>query len=100
MFINNLATSGVETTLILDDYHVIEESTIHSSLTFLLNHAPSCLHLILSSRVDPPLGLSRHRARGQMTELRDADLRLSEQEVANFLQQIMGLHLDAGEVQR
>jgi LuxR family transcriptional regulator, maltose regulon positive regulatory protein len=52
-----------------------------------------CLHLILSSRIDPPLALSRQRARGQMAELRDADLRLSEPEVAGFLQQIMGLHL-------
>lgn len=100
MLINDLATLREEMTLILDDYHVIEESTIHSSLTFLLNHAPSCLHLILSSRVDPPLAFSRHRARGQMAELRDADLRLSEQEVADFLRQVMGLHLDAEDEQR
>lgn len=98
--INDLSTAGEETTLIVDDYHVIEEPTIHSSLTFLLNHAPSCLHLILSSRIDPPLALSRHRARGQMIELRDADLRLSEPEVADFLQQVMGLHLDTMDEQR
>lgn len=54
LLINDLITSGEETTLILDDYHEIEESIIHSSLTFLLNHAPSCLHLILASRIDPP----------------------------------------------
>jgi LuxR family maltose regulon positive regulatory protein len=100
LLINDLSTVGEETTLIVDDYHVIEEPTIHSSLTFLLNHAPSCLHLLLSSRIDPSLALSRHRARGQMIELRDADLRLSEPEVADFLQQVMGLHLDTVDEQR
>ena len=100
LLINDLATSGEETTLIVDDYHVIEEPTIHSSLTFLLNHAPSCLHLVLSSRVDPPLELPRQRAQGRMAELRDADLRLSKPEVADFLQQVMGLHLDAVDEQQ
>lgn len=100
MLINDLTACGEETTLILDDYHVIEEPTIHSSLTFLLHHAPSCLHLILSSRIDPPLALSRQRARGQMSELRDVDLRLSASEVADFLQQVMGLHLDVADEQR
>jgi LuxR family maltose regulon positive regulatory protein len=100
LLINDLSVSGEETTLVLDDYHVIEEPAIHSSLTFLLNHAPSCLHLILSSRIDPPLALSRLRARGQMAELRDTDLRLSEPEVADFLQQVMGLHLDVADEQR
>ena len=100
LLINDLSLAGEETTLIIDDYHVIEEPGIHSSITFLLNHAPSCLHLILSSRIDPPLALSRQRARGQMAELRDADLRLSGPEVASFLQQIMGLHLDVVDEQR
>lgn len=59
--INDLATSRQEIVLILDDYHLIEEPSIHSSLQFLLNHTPSCLHLILSSRVDPPLSLSAAR---------------------------------------
>jgi LuxR family maltose regulon positive regulatory protein len=100
LLINDLSTSQEEMTLIVDDYHVIEEPGIHSSLAFLLNHAPSCLHLILSSRIDPPLALSRQRARGQMAELRDDDLRLSEQEVASFLHQVMGLHLDVADEQR
>lgn len=100
LLINDLSTLGEETTLIVDDYHVIEEPTIHSSLTFLLLHAPACLHLILASRIDPPLALSRQRARGQMVELRDVDLRLSEPEAANFLQQVMGVRLDTGDEQR
>lgn len=98
--INDLAASAAETLLILDDYHVIEEPVIHSSLVFLLDHAPSCLHVVLSSRVDPPLPLARWRARGQMAEIRNADLRLSEAEASSFLSQVMALHLREEEVQR
>jgi LuxR family maltose regulon positive regulatory protein len=98
--INDLVICGQEIVLILDDYHLIEEASIHSSLMFLLDHAPSCLHLLLSSRVDPPLTLSRWRGRGQMVELRDVDLRVSEQEASNFLRQVMGLHLDVQDEQR
>ncbi len=97
--INDLTTSKEEIVLILDDYHLIEEASIHASLLFLLEHAPSCLHLVLSSRVDPPLMLSRLRARGQLAEIRDRDLRINEQETASFLRQIMGLHLDTADEQ-
>ncbi len=99
-FINDLATAGEEVTLILDDYHVIDEPSIHASLQFLLEHVPACLHLILTSRVDPPLALSRLRARGQLAELRDADLRVSEQEGAVFLRQIMKVQLSEADEQR
>ena len=98
--INDLAGASEEIVLILDDYHVIDEPGIHTSLQFLLNHAPTRLHLVLSSRVDPPLSLSRLRARGQMAELRDMDLRVSEQEGASFLQQVMDVHLSAEDEQR
>ncbi len=91
--INDLATAGEEVILILDDYQVIEESSIHATLQYLLEHAPACLHLVLSSRVDPPLALSRLRARGQMAELRDSDLRISEHEGSLFLHDVMGVHL-------
>jgi LuxR family maltose regulon positive regulatory protein len=92
--VNDLVACEQEVVLIVDDYHLIEEPSIHASLSFLLDHAPSCLHLLLSSRVDPPLALSRWRARGQMAEIRDRDLRVSEQEGSLFLQQVMGVHLD------
>lgn len=93
--VNDLVAWGQEVVLIVDDYHLIEEPSIHASLSFLSDHAPSCLHLLLSSRVDPPLALSRWRAGGQMAEIRDRDLRVSEQEGSLFLQQVMGVHLDA-----
>ncbi len=98
--INDLTAAGQEIALILDDYHVIDEPSIHASLQFLVEHAPACLHLVLSSRVDPPLALSRLRARGQMVELRDADLRVSEQEAAGFLQRVMGAPLSAEDTRR
>ncbi len=98
--INDLATAGEEIALILDDYHVIDEPSIHASLRFLLEHAPNGLRLVLSSRVDPPLALSRLRARGQMTELRDADLRVSEHEAVSFLREVMGVHLSTADEQR
>jgi LuxR family maltose regulon positive regulatory protein len=98
--VNDLVACGQEIVLIVDDYHLIEEPSIHASLSFLLDHAPTCLHLLLSSRVDPPLALSRWRARGQMAEIRDRDLRVSEQEGSLFLQQVMGVHLDAEDEHR
>ena len=100
MLINELTTAGQEITLILDDYHVIDEPSIHASLQFLIEHAPACLHLVLSSRIDPPLALSRLRARGQLVELRDVDLRVNEQEAAGFLQQVMGAPLSVEDTRR
>lgn len=100
LLINDVTSAGEEITLILDDYHVIDEPSIHASLRFLLERAPACLHVVLSSRVDPPLALSRLRARGQIIELRDSDLRVSEQEAASFLRQIMGVHLSEEDEQR
>ncbi|GHO97409.1 LuxR family transcriptional regulator [Reticulibacter mediterranei] len=98
--INDLAASPLETIFILDDYHVIQEPAIHSSFAFLLDHAPASLHVVLSSRVDPPLPLSRWRVRGRIAEIRDTDLRLSEVETASFLSQVMGLSLWEKEVQQ
>jgi LuxR family transcriptional regulator, maltose regulon positive regulatory protein len=77
---------------------VIEEQTIHASFVFWLEHLPTSFHVLLSSRVDPPLALSRWRARGQMIEVRDSDLRLSEVETASFLRRTMGLHLEQNHV--
>jgi LuxR family maltose regulon positive regulatory protein len=77
--------------LVLDDYHVIEASEIDQALTFLLDHLPPQMHLIIASRVTPSLPLSRLRARCEMTELRVDDLRFTPDEVAVFLNQMTGL---------
>ena len=74
--------------LVLDDYHVISSQLVHSSLRFLLEHRPPGLHLALTSRSDPPLALARLRARGQLTELRAAELRFTPGEAAALLAQV------------
>jgi ATP/maltotriose-dependent transcriptional regulator MalT len=77
-----------EALLILDDYHVISSEPVHASLRFLLDQRPPGLPVILASRSDPPLSLARHRARGQLAELRAAELRFTTAESATLLQQV------------
>ena len=77
-----------EALLVLDDYHVISSELVHSSLRFLLEQRPPGLRLILASRSDPPLSLARHRARGQLAELRAGELRFTAREAAALLQQV------------
>lgn len=96
--INELASSLEEMVLILDDYHIIDDPTIVSSLQFLFDHLPSTFHLILSGRSDPQLALPRLRARGQIVEIRDRDLRFTREETVRFLVQTMGLSLADTEV--
>jgi LuxR family maltose regulon positive regulatory protein len=84
--------------LVLDDYHVIEAESIHRGMVFLLEHLPPKMHLIIATRADPPLQLARLRARGQLTELRAAELRFTTEEVSVFLQAVMGLDLSAQEI--
>ena len=68
--------------LILDDYHLIGAPAIHSAIAFLLEHLPENMHIVIGSRSDPPLPLARLRARGQLLELRAADLRFTADETA------------------
>jgi LuxR family maltose regulon positive regulatory protein len=91
--INAVAAIPRDFALILDDYHVIESQTVHDAVAFLLDHLPPAMHLIIASRADPPLPLSRLRARGQLVEVRAADLRFAPDEAAAFLNQVMGLGL-------
>lgn len=84
--------------LVLDDYHVIGNRAVHQLLTFLLDHLPSQMHIVIASRVDPPLPLSRLRARGQLVELRAAELRFSLAETVIFLNDVMGLNLSGEDV--
>ncbi len=84
--------------LVLDDYHVIDSKPIDAALTFLLEHLPSRMHLVITTREDPQLPLARLRVRDQLTDLRAADLRFSPGEAAAFLNQGMGLNLSAEDV--
>ena len=96
--INDLVNSTDEIIFILDDYHVIETPVIDDALAFLLEHVPSKLHLVITSRVDPSLPLPRLRARGQVTELRAADLQFTLNETSEFFQYLSGLKLSSSEI--
>lgn len=93
VLINELSSLPEDFFLFLDDYHLIEAQAIHTALSFLIEHLPQHMHLVIASRSDPPLPLSRLRARGQLTELRQADLRFTTEEAAGFLKQSLGLQL-------
>jgi LuxR family maltose regulon positive regulatory protein len=95
--INDIASFPDDFSLVLDDYHVIESQPIHDGLTFLLDHLPSNMHLILTTRLDPPLPASRLRARDQLMEIRANDLRFTVNEAAAFLANVMGLTLSGEE---
>ncbi len=84
--------------LVLDDYHVIHTPTIHQQLAFLLDHQPANLHLVITTREDPLLPISRLRARGQVLEIRQEDLRFTADETAEFLKTVMGLDLSPAEI--
>ena len=88
--INELAAGhdGDEVLLVLDDYHMIGAQEVHASVDFLLEHRPENLQLIVASRSDPPLALARLRARGQLAEVRAADLRFTAAEAATLLRQV------------
>jgi LuxR family maltose regulon positive regulatory protein len=96
--INGLTDVRHEVTIVLDDYHVIHSGPVHEATTFLLEHLPENVHLVISSRADPPLPLAKLRARGQVTEIRAADLRFTTEEATAFLQDVMGLTLSAADV--
>jgi LuxR family maltose regulon positive regulatory protein len=89
---------GEDFALVLDDYHVVEAPSIHRALTYLVEHLPPQMHLIIATRADPPLPLARLRARGQLTELRAAELRFRAAEASAFLEEVMGLHLTPQDV--
>ena len=93
--VNEVTASSTSFILVLDDYHLIENEWLHQAVGFLVEHQPPEMHLILISRVDPPLPISRLRGRGQVTEIRDSDLRFTTEESTQFLTKSMGLDLPA-----
>jgi LuxR family maltose regulon positive regulatory protein len=96
--LNDITAVRDKFSLVLDDYHVIEAKPIDLALTFLLEHLPPQMHLVIITREDPQLPLARLRASGQLTELRITDLRFTPVEAAEFLNRVMGLDLSAEDV--
>ena len=100
ILVNDLDMIAEPVILILEDYHFIQTETIHQYLNYLLDHLPTNVHIYLVSRAEPPLSLALLRARGQLIEIRTSDLRFSEQETGEFLNQVMRLGLDKRKIAR
>jgi LuxR family maltose regulon positive regulatory protein len=96
--LNDIATKPGSFILVLDDYHVIDSQPVDEALVFLVEHLPPQMHLVIATREDPHLPLARLRARGQLTELRAADLRFTASEAAEFLNRVMGLGLSGEDI--
>ena len=93
--LNELSVLPGELTLVLDDYHLCDGADIALSMTFLLDHLPAQVHIIIITRADPGLPLSRLRARGQLVELRASELRFTREESSVYLNDTNALHLDS-----
>ena len=96
--LNGLSSAPGEIVLVLDDYHVIDDPQIQAGMAFLLDHLPAQLHLVIATRADPSLPLARLRARGELVEIRAADLRFTPDEAAAYLNEAMGLGLTPSDV--
>jgi LuxR family maltose regulon positive regulatory protein len=97
--INDIVAVRETFALVLDDYHLITAPSIHEAVTFLLDHLPPEMHLILAGRSDPPLPFAGLRGSGQLAELRQSDLRFTAEEAAAFLNEAIGLQLSAADVE-
>jgi LuxR family maltose regulon positive regulatory protein len=98
VLLNEITTLPDNFIFMLDDYHSIDSQSVDQAIVFLIEHQSPQMHLIIASREDPSLPLARLRARGQLTELRAADLRFTPAEAAEFLNRMMGLNLSDGDV--
>ena len=96
--INEISTASNPFLIVLDDYHLIKNIDVHSLMQFFLKRQPNILHLILITREDPPLSLPRMRVQGQITEIREQDLRFTLSEAQAFLVEAMGIDLSGDEV--
>ena len=96
--VNRLSAGDAETVIVLDDLHVIENEAIHEDLAQLVDRLPANAHVVIVTRADPPLPLARLRARGELLEIRAADLRFAADEAAAFLKEVMGLELSGADV--
>ena len=98
--VNLLSSREEPLVVVLDDYHAIENPEIHQGVTYLLEHIPAQVCLVITTRIDPPLPVHRWRARSQLTEIREADLRFTLEEAGDFLIRQMGLNLEQPDIQR
>ena len=96
--LNDLAAIAGDIVLVLDDYHVIDAPVVQDAMAFLLEHLPPRLHVVIAGRADPALPLARLRARGELAEIRAAELRFTPDEAAAYLNEMMGLRLSARDV--
>ncbi len=96
--VNEVAALPHQAVLVLDDYHVLDSGPVDQAIAMLVEHMPPQFHLVIATREDPALPLARLRARNQLSELRLADLRFTHAEAASFLNEVMALHLAAGEI--
>jgi LuxR family maltose regulon positive regulatory protein len=96
--LNELSAAPTDVDVVLDDYHQVDGPEIGSGMAFLLDHLPPQIHLVISSRSDPALPLARLRARGELVEVRAADLRFTPEEVAAYLNDVIGLNLGVRDI--
>jgi LuxR family transcriptional regulator, maltose regulon positive regulatory protein len=96
--LNELNALPNDLLLVLDDYHVIDDRHVHDGMVLLLDRLPAHVHLVIASRADPPMPLARLRARGELVEIRAADLRFTADEAAEYFNDVMALDLAAGEL--
>jgi len=96
--LNEITTVQDNFVLVLDDYHLMDSKPVDDAITFLLEYLPPQMHLVIATREDPHLPLARLRARGQLTELRAADLRFTPSDAGEFINQVMGLTLSTEEI--
>lgn len=96
--INDLANSGTNTVLVLDDYHTLNSSAVDGLLAFFIDRLPSNLHIVLITREDPALPIGRYRARAQIAELRAMDLTFSCVEAEDFLRRVMNIPLSDSDI--
>jgi LuxR family maltose regulon positive regulatory protein len=97
--LNEISELTGDLVLVLDDYHVIEAEQVHEDLSYLLDHQPANLHIVLISRVDPPISLARLRAHGQLIEIRATNLEFSAAEAAILLNDVINLSLNPEQVE-
>ena len=96
--INSISICEVDFTLVLDDYHTIESNAIHEALTFFVEKMPPQCHLVIASRIDPPLPLARWRVKGEMAELRADDLGFTIEEASSYLKNMVGIPISEQDI--